>query len=109
MVTRWCSGYHARLVLRGDASSNPARDTNFSFISETCRKPLVSDLHLSFLVSKAFVAQNLSCSAKIFFVYTKANGRRVFEERVLKTPFSLRIRVDDRRNRQNKTAFSKKR
>ena len=36
VMTRWWSGYHARLVLRGDPDSNPARDTNFSFISETC-------------------------------------------------------------------------
>ena len=33
VVTRWCSGYHAKLALRGDAGSNPARDVNFSFIS----------------------------------------------------------------------------
>ena len=36
VVTRLCSGYHARLVLRGGAGSNPAQDTTFSFISETC-------------------------------------------------------------------------
>ena len=43
--------------MREDAGSNPAWDADFSFISETCRKPLVSYLHLSFIVSKAFLAQ----------------------------------------------------
>ena len=36
VMTRWCSGYHGRLVLQGDTGSNPAWNTNFSFISGTC-------------------------------------------------------------------------
>ena len=70
VVTRWCSGYQALLVLRGDAGWNPARDTNFFFqFRDVCRKPLVSYLHLSFIASKSFVAQIIyiptTCPIKI--------------------------------------------
>ena len=46
--------------MRGDAASNPARDTNFSFILETCRKSPVNYLHLYIIVSTAFLAQIVS-------------------------------------------------
>ena len=44
--TRWCSGYHARLVLRGDAGSNPARDTLFQRrVSKATGKLFTSFFH----------------------------------------------------------------
>ena len=51
VVTQWCSGYHARLVLRGGAGSNPARDTSFlsfqRYVSKATGKLFTSFLYRS--------------------------------------------------------------
>ena len=70
-----------RDVLRGDAGSNPARDTNFSFISrDVCQKSLVSYIYIFFIVSKTFMVQIIY----ILFTTLICRGRAMIHTNVSK-------------------------
>ena len=62
VVTRWCSGYHARLVLAGDAVRILLRTQIFLSLQRCVSKATVSYLHLSLFLKLSWLESFiLSC------------------------------------------------